>query len=84
MKAPISIQPSLERQFYNATPSDDKLLLSYAAKVEGRKVIASDAVLACLMCMMKSVYSWDLQITKNGDTLTIDKRAGGVTGMNNV
>jgi len=37
-------------------------------------VIATDHVLACLIAAVRSVYSWDLVITKLGGKIIIDKR----------
>ena len=38
------------------------------------RVFATDAVLAALMCAPRSVYSWDIVITRDGDNIWLDKR----------
>lgn len=69
------------KTFYNPTASEDKTLLGYVTELEdSRTVVATDTVLAALMTCLKSVYSFDLILTKKGNTLIIDKRDGGVIG----
>lgn len=41
------------------------------------RVFTTDAVLATLMCAPRSVYSWDIVVTHDGDTLWLDSRPGG-------
>jgi translation initiation factor 3 subunit D len=38
------------------------------------RVFATDGVLAALMCAPRSVYSWDMVITRDGDNMWLDKR----------
>ncbi|KAJ3143111.1 hypothetical protein HK100_010694 [Physocladia obscura] len=61
----------------NPTASADSILTAYADEAEGRVVIASVDVIAAIMCCAKSVYSWDVVITKTGDRIVLDKREGG-------
>eukprot|EP00210_Caulerpa_lentillifera_P003179 g3038.t1 len=61
------------RVFRNVTASDDPVMRHYAAEGEGR-IFATDSVLTTIMCATKSVYSWDVVITKVGDKLFFDKR----------
>ena len=42
---------------------------------------ATDTILAALMCASRSVYSWDIVVTKAGDKLYLDKREGSNLGM---
>ncbi|KAJ3407782.1 hypothetical protein CcCBS67573_g04551 [Chytriomyces confervae] len=63
--------------FANPTAGADSILQTYARETEGRVVIASADVIAAIMCCNKSVYGWDLVITKTGDRVVIDKRDGG-------
>lgn len=63
----------LERAAYNVTTSSDPILQELADKDEAT-IFATDSILSVLMCATKSVYSWDLVITKRGSKLFIDKR----------
>ncbi|KAK7191828.1 hypothetical protein DPSP01_007136 [Paraphaeosphaeria sporulosa] len=63
----------LERAAYNVTTSSDPILQELAEKDEAT-IFATDSILSVLMCATKSVYSWDLVITKRGSKLFIDKR----------
>lgn len=66
-----------ERTFFKVTTSDDPILRQYidAPGGENVTVIATDAILAALMTVTRSVYSWDLVITKTADNkIIIDKR----------
>lgn len=42
------------------------------------QVYATDVVISQLMCCLKSIYSWDLTVTKKNGKLIFDKRDGGV------
>ncbi|KAK3208574.1 hypothetical protein GRF29_77g1184326 [Pseudopithomyces chartarum] len=63
----------LERAAYNVTTSSDPILHDLAEKDEAT-IFATDSILSVLMCATKSVYSWDLVITKRNNKLFIDKR----------
>ncbi|KAJ3289869.1 hypothetical protein HK104_007159 [Borealophlyctis nickersoniae] len=65
------ISPSL-------TTSSDRVLQDFAKKSseEDFTVFATDTILAALMCATRSVYSWDLVVTKSGNKLFLDKRPG--------
>ena len=45
-----------------------------SAGIAGTIIIASDMVLAALMNFSKSVYSWDIEVKKEGDYIYFDKR----------
>jgi translation initiation factor 3 subunit D len=47
------------------------------AEKDVASIYTTDAVLSVLMTAPRSVYSWDIVITKEGDKLFIDKRDGG-------
>ncbi|KAJ3007759.1 UNVERIFIED_CONTAM: hypothetical protein HDU68_003356 [Siphonaria sp. JEL0065] len=70
----------------NPTASSDSVLLAYAEQYqsEGRVVVASADVLAAIMCCGKSVYGWDIVITKSADRIVFDKREGGYFDLNTV
>ncbi|KAI8617956.1 eukaryotic translation initiation factor 3 subunit D [Chytriomyces sp. MP71] len=63
--------------FANPSASADPILQSYASEIDGRVVAASADVIAAIMCCTKSVYGWDLLVSKDGDRVTLDKREGG-------
>ena len=54
-------------------PSLTPLLAQYAASNRGR-VFATDNILSLLMCTTRSVYPWDIVVTREGDKLYFDKR----------
>ncbi|GBG00453.1 eukaryotic translation initiation factor 3 subunit D-like [Raphidocelis subcapitata] len=59
-----------------AAAADDPVLRRLASEGAAR-VFATDAVLSSLMCARSSVYSWDVVLTRAGESLFIDKRDGG-------
>ncbi|KAF1999433.1 translation initiation factor eIF-3, subunit D [Amniculicola lignicola CBS 123094] len=63
----------LERAAYNVTTSSDPIIQELADKDEAT-IFATDNILSMLMCAPKSVYSWDMVITKKGSKIFIDKR----------
>jgi translation initiation factor 3 subunit D len=63
----------LERAAYNVTTSSDPVIQELAEKNEAT-IFATDNILSMLMCATKSVYSWDLVITRRGNKVFIDKR----------
>ncbi|GAC74609.1 translation initiation factor 3, subunit d, partial [Moesziomyces antarcticus T-34] len=68
---------SLDRVRYNPTTSDDPIIHDIAAKHDA-KIYMTDSILALLMCATRSVYSWDIIITKTADgKVFFDKRDGG-------
>ena len=73
------VLPHSDRHYTNVTASDDPVLLNHAkSSSEGLTVYATDSVLATLMCATRSVYSWDIIVTKQDNKLFLDKRDGGV------
>ncbi|GAA5937996.1 hypothetical protein JCM3775_002423 [Rhodotorula graminis] len=66
----------VDRVRYNPTTSDDPIMQEYAAKDKAR-VFVTDSILSMLMTAQRSVYPWDIVITRDGDKLFIDKRDGG-------
>jgi translation initiation factor 3 subunit D len=70
----------LERAAYNISTSSDPIIQELADKEEGT-IFATDSILSMLMCAPRSVYSWDLVITKSGEKLFIDKREGSSVDM---
>lgn len=70
----------LERAAYNVTTSSDPIIHELADKEEGT-IFATDNILSMLMCAPRSVYSWDLVLTKQGEKIFIDKREGSSLDM---
>lgn len=62
--------------FRNVTTSDDPIMRKLASDDCG-KIFMTDAILTTLMCATRSVYSWDIFVTKVGDKLFFDKRDKG-------
>jgi len=65
-----------ELNFFNVTTSDDPMLPDLLQADASATVIATDHVLAALVSAARSVYSWDIVITKIQDKLIFDKRDG--------
>jgi len=65
-----------ELNFFNVSTSDDPLLPDYLQSDPEVSVIATDHVLACLCAAARSVYSWDILVTKIANKLIFDKRDG--------
>jgi translation initiation factor 3 subunit D len=63
----------LERAAYNVSTSSDPILHELSEKDEGT-IFATDTILSILMCSPRSVYSWDLVITKHDGKVFIDRR----------
>ncbi|CAE8689163.1 unnamed protein product [Polarella glacialis] len=63
--------------FFNVTASDDPLLPELLQADPEVSVIATDHVLACLVAATRSVYSWDIIVSKVSNKLIFDKRDGG-------
>jgi len=62
--------------FFNVTTSDDSNLTDLCQSDPEITMIATDHVLACLIAGARSIYSWDLVITKVQGKIIIDKRDG--------
>ncbi|SNX82708.1 probable eukaryotic translation initiation factor 3 subunit 7 [Melanopsichium pennsylvanicum] len=68
---------SIDRMRYNPTTSDDPVIQEISASHDA-KIYMTDSILALLMCATRSVYSWDIIITKTADgKVFFDKRDGG-------
>eukprot|EP00299_Pterocystis_sp_00344_P007021 c2066_g1_i1.p1 GENE.c2066_g1_i1~~c2066_g1_i1.p1 ORF type:complete len:560 (+),score=119.84 c2066_g1_i1:50-1729(+) len=62
-------KPNFER----VSTSNDPIIQQLAAAGEGH-VFFTDSILATLMTSPRSVFSWDIVVTKKGDQLFFDKR----------
>eukprot|EP01023_Acetabularia_acetabulum_P039174 TRINITY_DN3759_c0_g1_i1.p1 TRINITY_DN3759_c0_g1~~TRINITY_DN3759_c0_g1_i1.p1 ORF type:complete len:505 (+),score=69.71 TRINITY_DN3759_c0_g1_i1:114-1628(+) len=58
----------------NGTTSDDPIIRQLAQKGVAQ-VFVTDAILVSLMCVTRSLYSWDIVVTRVGDKLFFDKRS---------
>lgn len=63
----------IRKHHYNVTTSDDPVLTELAKKQAGT-VFATDAMVAAIMCAARSVYGWDLVVTKQDGQVFFDKR----------
>ncbi|KAG8865139.1 hypothetical protein FRB96_000028 [Tulasnella sp. 330] len=66
----------MDRIRFNTTTSDDPIIQELAAK-NTATIYVTDTILSWLMCAPRSVYPWDIIITREEDTLYFDKRDGG-------
>ena len=69
-----------ERAVYNISTSSDPIIQELAEKDEAT-IFATDNILSILMCAPRSVYSWDLVITRHGNKIFFDKRDGSQIDM---
>ena len=70
----------IDRAAYNVTTSSDPIINELAEKEEAT-IYATDTVLSMLMCAPRSVYSWDLVMSRVGNKVFIDKREGSSLDM---
>lgn len=75
--APTSVRKLnvVERAAYNVSTSLDPIIQELADRDEA-SIFTTDNILSMLMCAPRSVYSWDLIITRQGNKIFIDKREG--------
>ncbi|OAA63924.1 Eukaryotic translation initiation factor 3, subunit 7 [Cordyceps fumosorosea ARSEF 2679] len=64
---------ALDRAAYNVTTSSDPVIQELADKDEAT-IFATDTILSMLMCSTRSVYPWDVVITRQGGKIFLDKR----------
>lgn len=63
-----------------ATTSHDPVLQELAKDAENRTIYATDNIISAIMCATRSVYPWDIVITKEGDSIWLDKRPSAALG----
>lgn len=71
-KTAISLAKT-HRAFRSVTTSDDKIMKKVALE-GGARVFITDSILTALMCTPRSVYAWDIVITRKGNCIWFDKR----------
>lgn len=59
------------------TTSNDPVMVDLMNQEAGN-VFITDSILTTLMTVLRSVYSWDIQVTKVGDRLVFDKVRNGI------
>jgi len=72
------LEKPLERTskiFFNVTTTDDPVIKQLAMEESGN-VFATDTILSHLMTAPRSLYPWDIIVTKVGTKLFFDKRDG--------
>lgn len=70
----------MDRAAYNVTTSSDPVIQELADKNEAT-IFATDSVLSMLMCAPRSVYPWDIVISKQGNKVFLDKRDNAALDM---
>jgi translation initiation factor 3 subunit D len=82
---PKNLLPLAKTQcvFRSVTASEDPVLQSIASESKAR-VFITDSVLTALMCAPRSVYSWDIVISRKGNQLWFDKRPDSVLDQQTV
>lgn len=65
----------VDRAAYNVTTSSDPIIQDLIEKDEAT-IFATDSILSMLMCAPRSVYSWDLIITRTGARSYLTKGMG--------
>ncbi|KAI9146065.1 eukaryotic translation initiation factor 3 subunit D [Paraphysoderma sedebokerense] len=63
-----------DRMKYFLSTSLDPVLTKYSKQLPETSVFATDAVLSLLMTCPRSVYSWDIIVTRTGNQVFLDKR----------
>jgi len=62
----------LNRVYHKVTTTDDPIIRQLS-KTEGN-VFATDSIISTLMCCSRSVYPWDIVVSKVGGKIFLDKR----------
>lgn len=71
---------ALDRAAFNVTASSDPIIQELAEKNEAT-IFATDCVLSMLMCAPRSVYPWDIVISREGNKIFLDKRDNAALDM---
>ncbi|KAI5463005.1 eukaryotic translation initiation factor 3 subunit D [Mariannaea sp. PMI_226] len=70
----------IDRAAYNVTTSSDPVIQDLAEKEEAT-IFATDSILSMLMCSPRSVYPWDIVISRQGKKIFFDKRDNAALDM---
>ncbi|KAF4980956.1 hypothetical protein FZEAL_3151 [Fusarium zealandicum] len=71
---------AIDRAAYNVTTSSDPIIQELADKDEAT-IFATDSILSMLMCSPRSVYPWDIVISRQGNKVFLDKRDNAALDM---
>ncbi|KAF5003006.1 hypothetical protein FDECE_10428 [Fusarium decemcellulare] len=71
---------AIDRAAYNVTTSSDPVIQELADKDEAT-IFATDSILSMLMCSPRSVYPWDIVISRQGNKVFLDKRDNAALDM---
>lgn len=66
----------IDRVHYNPTTTEDPIIQNLASN-KAAQIFATDNILSMLMCAPRTVYPWDILVTKGNGQLFFDKREGG-------
>lgn len=66
----------IDRVHYNPTTTEDPVIQELAGK-KAAQIFTTDNILSMLMCASRTVYPWDILVTKTNGQLFFDKREGG-------
>lgn len=66
---------AIDKNIYNPTASDDPVIQKLQSD-NVAQVFTTDSVVSQLMCASRSVYSWDIIVTKKNGQIFLDKREG--------
>ncbi|KAH6895164.1 eukaryotic translation initiation factor 3 subunit D [Thelonectria olida] len=70
----------IDRAAYNVTTSSDPVIQELADNNEAT-IFATDSILSMLMCSPRSVYPWDIVISRQGKKIFLDKRENAALDM---
>lgn len=70
----------IDRAAYNVTTSSDPVIQELADKDEAT-IFATDSILSMLMCSPRSIYPWDIVISRQGNKIFLDKRENATLDM---
>jgi translation initiation factor 3 subunit D len=73
-KAPKALPDSEVAPGLTVTASKDPILQKLAKETQGKSVFITDTVLSALMCATRSIYPWDIILTKQNGQIWMDKR----------
>ncbi|KAL7749202.1 hypothetical protein RI367_005354 [Sorochytrium milnesiophthora] len=65
-------------KFVNVSTSADPIIQQIARDNPDITIFATDSIMAMLMTCTRSVYSWDVLVTRTGNCLYLDRRPGQI------
>jgi translation initiation factor 3 subunit D len=74
-KQEVNLKRYTKRTFHQVSTTSDPVLQKLAKNAKDDvSIFATDQILSTLMCSPRSVYSWDILVTREGKKLFLDKR----------